>query len=78
MCSVEQMSMSYLQLNLSYIRQFKMPAGCTDRDLLQYMKTHKDESSNVTIIVMKNAKHQKVPEKKGFIRYNHLMIATPY
>ena len=52
----------------TFYRQCKMPPGVTDRDLLQYMWVKKDESSNTTFVVFKDASHPTKPERKDFIR----------
>ena len=51
------------------LRQCSMPVGVTDRDILQYMMVKKVEGTETIVVVFKDAKHPKVPEKKGFIRF---------
>ena len=46
-----------------------MPIGISDRDLLQYVWKKRDEDTNTTFIVYRDAVHPKVPEKKELIRY---------
>ena len=57
-----------IMVTIIVARQCKMPPGVTDRDLLQYMWVKKDESTNTTFVVFKDATHPKIPERKDFIR----------
>ena len=55
-----------------------MPPGVTDRDLLQYMWIKKDESSNTTFVIFKDATHPKISKRKDFVRYRLTITVNAY
>ena len=52
----------------SSLRAFKMPPTVTNRDLVQFISKQHDEATNTTYLLLRNATHPAVPEKKELVR----------
>ena len=45
-----------------------MPIMVSDRDIVQFIRREKDESTNTTYFLYRNASHPKCPERRGVVR----------